>query len=225
VSWSQLLAVLAPPVCVACRAPLEQATAVACVACLRDVRWLGRRGCRRCGLPHHGGRSCPAVEGWPDTAWSPVAYQGAAQDLVRALKFHGALPAAALMAAQMAANAPPWALGAAEAVVPVPPARARKRRRGFDPADVLARELARRLGLPLARVLRRDGPATRQLGARREQRRAPGRITVRAVAEVPPSVLLVDDVHTTGATLAACARALRAGGARRVHAVTYARAL
>jgi predicted amidophosphoribosyltransferase len=226
VSLAHLVALLAPPACAGCRVPLDDPRALVCGACLRDLRWLGRGVCRRCALPHHGGRRCPAVQAPFATAWAPLAYQGAARDLVRALKFRGALPLAGLMAAQVAANLPDWAgRGVVQAVVPVPPARSRRRRRGYDPAELLAREVARRLRLPVERPLVRAGAEVRQLGARRAERRAPGRVSVRAARPVDGAVLLLDDVHTTGATLTACAAALLAGGATRVHAVSYARVL
>jgi predicted amidophosphoribosyltransferase len=134
------------------------------------------------------------------------------------------VPVADAMAAAIAAGAPRDMLAGAT-LVPVPAGRGRRRRRGFDHAELLARALARRTGLPLARVLRRRGAPARQVGAGRRARLAPGRHRVLSRGPAPGVALLVDDVHTTGATLAACARALRAAGAGEVRALCYARTL
>jgi predicted amidophosphoribosyltransferase len=127
-------------------------------------------------------------------------------------------PAAIVRAGAPAALAP-------TAIVPVPPQPARERRRGFDPAGALAGALAPRLGLPRSACLRRRDRERRQVGATRAQRRRAGRLTIELRSPAPPRALLVDDVHTTGATLDACARALLAGGCREVVALTYTRTL
>jgi predicted amidophosphoribosyltransferase len=108
-------------------------------------------------------------------------------------------------------------------MVAVPPHPVRRRARGFDPADLLTRALARRLSLPVARALRRRGARSRQLGASRATRLEGERLGYHARGAAPRRVLLIDDVHTTGATLDACARALRGAGAEHVVAVTWAR--
>jgi predicted amidophosphoribosyltransferase len=148
-----------------------------------------------------------------------------ARELVAALKFRAALPAADLMAAQMAANLPPSLRAGPAALVPVPGQPARRRRRGFDPAAEIAHALGRRLDRPVARCLERRDHGTRQVGAGRAARRAPGRIAVAVRGAAPPLALLVDDVHTTGATLDACARALARAGTTVVAAVSYTRTL
>jgi predicted amidophosphoribosyltransferase len=266
---AELLAIAVPPACVVCRAALPRADLRLCAACTRELPWLPARTCPRCGLPSHRRRACPAAAAAFTRAWAPLAHDGVARELVAALKFRGALPVAALMAAHIAANLPPdlrtagpgatagggpsdlagpgatalvgpsdlaapgptarvgpsdLAAVPAVAVVPVPPQTARRRRRGFDPAGVLASALAPRLGLPERACLGRSDRKRRQVGTSRVQRRA-GRIVVEVRGPPPALALLVDDVHTTGATLDACARALLDGGAREVVALTYTRTL
>jgi predicted amidophosphoribosyltransferase len=142
-----------------------------------------------------------------------------------ALKFRSALPAADVMAAQIAANLPAPLRAGSAALVPVPGQPARRRRRGFDPAAEIARALGRRLERPVVPCLERRDRGTRQVGAGRATRRAPGRIAVAVRGPPPPLALLVDDVHTTGATLDACARALAGAGATVVAALSYTRTL
>ncbi|MET0559277.1 MAG: phosphoribosyltransferase family protein [Solirubrobacterales bacterium] len=144
-----------------------------------------------------------------------------ARELVVALKFRQLLSVATLMAGRIESLAPAHLMSGT--LVPVPAAPTRRRQRGFDPAAELAGALAERAGLTLAPCLaRRSG--RRQVGRGRAARLgAPP--TIRAVAPVPRSVLLVDDVLTTGATISSCAQALRAAGAARIVAVTFARRL
>ena len=221
---SEALAVVAPPVCAACGDALVADGVRLCAACARALPWLPRRTCPRCALPSHRGGGCPAARAAFARAWAPLAYDGVARRLVAALKFRHALPVADVMAAHIAANLPAD-LRAPPAIVPVAAQPARRRRRGFDPAEELARALARRLEAPVVRCLVRRDRHGRQVGASRRQRRRGDRLAVEPAADAPPRALLVDDVHTTGATLDACARALAAGGCVEVLAVTYARTL
>jgi predicted amidophosphoribosyltransferase len=156
-----------------------------------------------------------------DRAWSSAAHEGVARDLVTALKFRRLLPVADLMADRIQWLAPANILNGA--IVPVPTATLRTMKRGFDPAAELAMALADCLDAPFHNCLARHGGG-RQLGKRRADRigHPPD---IHPKGEVPRSILLIDDVLTTGATLTACARALRSAGAIRVVAVTFARRL
>ena len=167
-------------------------------------------------------------------AYAPLAYEGPARELVRALKYRGAHGLVEAMAAQMAANAPAEILGAGlelvsagPELVPVPLHRARRRQRGFNQAGLLAVALAARTGHAVCDCLERRGRSGPQVGRSRAARIAgPGAdVRLRRGARAPPRAVLIDDVITTGATLSACARALRAAGCREIVAAAYARTL
>jgi predicted amidophosphoribosyltransferase len=105
-----------------------------------------------------------------------------------------------------------------------PTTPARRRERGFDHAELLAKAVARRLHKPARRLLRRlPGPA--QTGRSLEERRRAPALEATGRAPLPRRVLLVDDVVTTGATVSAAARALRGVGAAEVRVVAAARTL
>jgi predicted amidophosphoribosyltransferase len=153
--------------------------------------------------------------------WAPVAYEGPARDLVRALKFRGALSLAREMSALVVASAPADLLRGD--LVPVPLHPLRQRRRGFNQAAVLAGAIARATGLAVADCLRRRGPGPPQVGRTRGARLAGPTGSIEARARVPPTALVLDDVVTTGATIAACAAALRQAGTTEGAAIAFAR--
>jgi predicted amidophosphoribosyltransferase len=209
-----LLDLLAPPACAVCRTPVD--AGLLCGACVATLPWL-RDPCPRCALPRPCA-PCPASRASFSSAAAAVAHAGPARDLLLALKVRGMVEAAGVMAAHLGPRMPPVPEGAV--LVPVPPDPVRKRRRGLDAAELLATALARRTGRPCVRALARQA-AARQVGRGRADRAA--RTGIRAVLAVDGPVVLVDDVHTTGATLDSAARALRAAGSPHVAAVTYAR--
>src|SRR4051812_43216851 len=218
-------AVAAPPLCVACRRPPPRAGDRLCPSCRAALPWLRGARCPRCALPAPCGARCPMAGSAVARAWTPVAFEGPARGLVHALKFRGALAVADLMAAQMVATAPPGLLAEGVGLVPVPTPAGRRRRRGFDHSARLAAAVAARTGLEVVACLRRAGPAPPQAGARRAERLADGRVHVEVGGPVPRRAVLVDDVHTTGATLRECARKLQLNAAFEVSALAYARAL
>jgi predicted amidophosphoribosyltransferase len=154
--------------------------------------------------------------------WAPLAYDGPARAAVKALKFGRVARLAETMAAQIAANAPPHTL-ASGTLVPVPLHPARLRSRGFNQAERLASAVGARTGLAVTDCLARSGSRGTQVGRDRRERLRGITGSVRVRGDAPAEAILVDDVVTTGATLAACAEALRAAGACRVTAIAYAR--
>jgi len=197
---------LIPSLCAACGRSCR-AQAVVCTRCSRRLA-----------------TAAPLEGGGPagiDRAWAAAPHDGVARDLVAALKFRRLLPVAALMAERIHWLAPAALLSGT--VVPVPTTRLRALARGFDPAAEIATALAERTGLPLRACLSRRGTG-RQRGRRRAERIGHPPL-IQASGEVPRSAILVDDVLTTGATLSACARALRSAGAVRVVAVTFSQRL
>jgi predicted amidophosphoribosyltransferase len=157
----------------------------------------------------------PGVDAW----CAPFAYEGVGRELVARVKYRGTRGAVPWLAgAMVGAIDADWPV--VDAVTWAPTSRARRRQRGFDPAELLARAVARRLRARRLGLLdRRPGPPQTGLDAK-ARRRGP-QFDPRTA--VPATVLLVDDVATTGATLAAAASALRRGGARVVVVVTAAR--
>ncbi len=225
---SAFLDALTPPLCVLCRGP-PGALPWLCARCAARLDLAGGAVCLRCGatrpLP---APICGACPDWPArfvAARAAAPHTGTARELVHALKFKGVLAAARPLGHLVAAAARQLALPEGVAVCPVPLHWTKRRKRGFNQAAEIARVAARELGLGLeTRLLRRTRPGIGAVHRSVRGRAHEVRGAFRAVAAARGrSVLLVDDVFTTGATLGACARALARRGTAAVWAATATR--
>ena len=204
----RLASLVAPPHCAVCGSACDEG-GVLCRGC--ELELAMARPVTGPGPP------------WVDRAIAASEFEGVARRIVHGLKYARRLTLAGTAATAMLLALQEDELLRVGAVVPVPAGPWRWRWRGFDPAEEIAIAVAARAGLPLWSCLRRsDG--RRQVGRRRRDRLAdPPRVW--ADGPAPDAALLVDDVWTTGATLAACGRALREAGSARVVALTLAHAL
>ncbi len=221
---ARLLDVLVPRTCAGC----GTAGAPCCADCLAALEPVRPPVCDGCGHPHAVPvPRCRECRGRVADARQACLYGDGPARLVSALKDDRRRDLGPVLARVIAARCPPPPAGAV--LVPVPLSDRRHRRRGFNQSALIAGCLAGMWDLAvdeglLARV--REQPPQRGASRSERVRQVMGAFAVPARAgPVPPVCWLVDDVHTTGATLAACAAALGRGGVRRVGAVAFARAL
>jgi competence protein ComFC len=240
-----VVSVFFPAGCRICERLLTRASRVPiCEECFASFKALPRRICEVCGAlllagfwGAQGGaeerlvcRLCADKTYAFERARSYAVYEG---ELVRAillLKFEDMAPLGAWFAERLAevVRREPEVLEA-DIVVPVPLHREREKERGYNQADLIARPLAKRLKLPHKAVLlmrTRPRPDKQVLSLEERWESVRGAFATRPGSQVDKlRVLLVDDVLTTGATLDACARALREAGAKSVIGLTVARAI
>ena len=230
--WRRLWDALYPPRCVACG---RFSAVLFCSACEGAVAPILPPACRRCGVPLRVLGDCRACLGRTfafDGVVCAGLYQGSLRYAILNLKFRRWRRAATPLAEQL------WQVWRrpehagwrqVDALVPVPIHPARRALRGFNQAELLAEQLSQFSGVPVLKdALRRRLYRRPQVGLRQTERMQnvqdafevvrPDRIQGRALA-------LLDDVFTTGSTLDACARVLKASGARFIIALTVARDL
>lgn len=217
-----------PPVCVSCR----QIGAVFCQDCRQSLVWLSGPICARCGrsLPRAGAHcaGCHLEQTPLQEVRAVCAFEGAARDAVHALKYNGMFSVAVPLAELMAQRYPQWS-ARVDLILPVPLHPERVRERGYNQAALLVRHLCRSLnvayGVDAEGALWRTRHTRPQVGLDRVQRRqnVEGAFAADRTYVHGKNVLLIDDVCTSGATMAAAANALLNEGASTVRGYCFAR--
>jgi ComF family protein len=229
------LDLLYPPLCIGCRTQVA-APGLFCAACWADIAFLDGAACRRCGLPFEidpgGETDCAACLAEPpafDRARAVMRYDEKSRAPILAFKHADRLDLAPGFAGWLA-RAGRGLVDECDLIVPVPLHATRLWRRRYNQAAELARGLAKISNRPFdAMTLQRTRPTPSQgaMPSAKARRR-----NMRGAFEVPGhhrgaiegrAILLIDDVLTTGATVDACALALKRAGASKVHALALAR--
>ncbi len=231
--WRGLLDLVTPSLCLACSQPVEEPASL-CVACWGRLRHVDEPVCDALGTPFaydqgRGALSAAALADPPawDRSRAAVLFEDEAARLIHALKYRDRPEAGHLMA-RMMARAGRSLLAQADVILPVPLHRFRLWQRRFNQSALLAQNVSALSGTPWRHdVLIRARRTRAQVGLDQEARRrnVKGAFIVQParLSEVAGrSVLLVDDVRTTGATAEACALALKRAGAARVSLLTFA---
>ena len=217
-----------PPRCAGCGTIVADVHSF-CPDCWKEVEFLGDNGCSTCRMPLQATeqRTCGAcLARAPRIARTraAVAYGDLARGLAIRLKYGRKVAIARTMARYMA---PLVGEGPERLLVPVPLHRTRLWNRGFNQSALVARELSRRLGIaadPLALSRTRRTPPLKGMSPVQRRRTVAGAFRVRDRNAVQgKTVILVDDVLTTGSSAEACARTLKRAGAARVELVSWAR--
>jgi len=217
-----------PPACVVCRGIQPR---YFCDACRDKITFLEPPVCNRCGLPLDEDRcpECSRARFAFSQARAVGIYGGTLREAIHQLKYDGRAPVAEELGALLVSflDGHPSFAPNADCVAPVPIHRKRMRERGFNQSELIARPVARFLGVPLlTNLLLRSRASRPQVELAFEERVE----NVRGVFAVEPpqafvgrTVLLVDDVLTTGSTASEAARTLRGAGAEAVYVLTLAR--
>jgi len=206
---------------------------VLCGPCATNLPVIPEPLCRRCGSPmpdHWRVKVCPECR----ARKSPIAltrsrflYEQPVLQMIRQVKFSRKARYLKYFAEQLFVLSSSQFPRTVEAIVPVPLHRKREWERTFNQSDLLARYHSSLSGLPVVNLLERTvstQPQTSLSGAAR-RRNLHNAFVCRKETRMPRSVILIDDVVTTGATLEACAALLRKNGVRKVYALTIARAV
>ncbi len=217
-----------PPRCAGCGTIVGELHSF-CPDCWKKIEFLGESGCRTCGLPLEATEaelcgSCLARPPRVDRTRAAVAYDDVTRTLPIRLKYGRKIALARTMARFMAPLLPRPSDD--QLIVPVPLHRSRLWARGFNQAAMIAREMARRSGItdsPFVLHRTRRTPSLRGMTGSQRRRAVSGVFAANRSLVEGKTIILIDDVLTTGSTAESCARALKRAGAARVELISWAR--
>jgi len=234
---STLFQFFLPRQCPCCEKFLEESEQGFCSDCLTQIRWIEPPFCSICGIPFisreieiHPCGACLTHTRYFTMARALGAFEGSLQEAIHRWKYEGKTYLTAFFAEWIAEGLNCyWEPGSLDLLIPVPLHPLRLRERGFNQALLLVQDLSRRTGIPYGKkILQKKRPTVPQvnLGGVEREKGVRGTFYVAdKEALLGMSVLLVDDVYTTGATVNECAKVLLAGGAERVDVLTLAHAI
>lgn len=237
-----LLDLVFPPelYCICCHKATDSTrTYRLCNRCISEIKWIGDRSCIKCGKPLADANttevcfSCRENRHYFDRGYSCAEYGSNERAMIFSLKYGGhtdiAVTLGEIMYDRMTAEYDAEELSIRyDSVIPVPVSSARRAARGFNQAELLADEFARRAGIRLdsrSLIRVRDTHAMKTLGPEERRANISGAFRIREHRRAAISgmrILLIDDLYTTGATVDEISRELRSAGAERIDILTFA---
>jgi ComF family protein len=234
---STLFQFFLPPQCPCCEKFLEEGQQGFCSNCLSEIRWIEPPFCSICGIPfiskeveNHPCGACVTHRKYFTMARALGAYEGSLQEAIHRWKYEGKTYLTPFFAEWMEEGLNRhWGPHSLDLLIPAPLHPQRLKERGFNQALLLVKELSRRTGIPYRKtILQKKKPTIPQVNLSGTEREKGLRGAFQVIGKeelLGKSVLLVDDVYTTGATVNECSKVLLRGGAERVNVLTLAHAV
>ncbi len=234
---STLFQFFLPPQCLCCERFLEESQQGFCPSCLSGIYWIEPPFCSICGYPFlsqetssHPCGACVTHKKYFTMARALGSYEGPLQEAIHRWKYKGKANLTPFFAEWMAEGLKRyWAPNSFDLLIPVPLHPQRLRERGFNQSLLLVKELSHRSGIPYRKtLLQKIKPTLPQVALSGPEREKGIRGAFQVIEREElkgKSVLLVDDVYTTGATVNECSKTLLREGAQRVDVLTLGHAV
>ena len=219
---------LFPRRCPICDAPMRKSEKYVCSACIDKVKFISGKTCAKCGrkmgeMWTHVCPECINADNAFDEAFAPFEYDGDIRTSIARFKYRGRAEYALFYAKCICEYGEKrirnWN---ADVIVPVPIHKSRLAERGYNQADLLAKELSKLIGIPIRddlikRIKKTE--AQKELNAAQRKKNLAAAFTCEKGKSIPKAIIIADDIFTTGSTVNAISKLLKRHGAQRVYAV------